>query len=75
MNVAELRPAVSNEDDIKLADSGKVLVKQVRPLEVQDDTESRKMWLGVSTGIQKGEFSEATRLKREIEDRQRADGK
>ncbi|KAJ3998092.1 hypothetical protein F5050DRAFT_1873306 [Lentinula boryana] len=48
-----------------------VVPKQVRPLEKQLPTESRKLWEGVTSRLLKKEFSEATREKVVIEQRQR----
>ncbi|KAL0575672.1 hypothetical protein V5O48_006304 [Marasmius crinis-equi] len=45
--------------------------KQVRPLEKQDEKESRKLWDGVTSRLLKKEFSDATREKVAIEQRQR----
>ncbi|KAJ8087640.1 hypothetical protein PM082_006473 [Marasmius tenuissimus] len=45
--------------------------KQVRELERQGEKESRKLWDGVTSRLLKKEFSEATREKIEIEQRQR----
>ena len=45
--------------------------KQVRPIEVQLPNESRRLWDGVTTNLLKKEFSEATRIKQTIEQKQR----
>lgn len=45
--------------------------KQVRPIEEQLPNESRKLWDGVTTNLLKKEFSEATRIKQAIEQKQR----
>lgn len=45
--------------------------KQVRPLEGQLPDESRKLWEGVTSNLLKKEFSEATRIKQAIEQKQR----
>ncbi|KAJ3776424.1 hypothetical protein FB446DRAFT_721358 [Lentinula raphanica] len=48
-----------------------VVPKQVRPLEKQLPTESRKLWEGVTSNLLKKEYSEATKEKVAIEQRQR----
>ena len=48
-----------------------VAEKIVRPIEEQGEWESRKIWKDVTENIISGNFGEATRVKREIEDRQR----
>jgi len=45
--------------------------KQVRPIEQQLPNESRRLWEGVTSNLLKKEFSEATRIKHTIEQRQR----
>ena len=49
----------------------KVIPKQVRPLEKQDSRETRRMWDPVTSRLIKKEYSEATREKVVIEQRQR----
>jgi oxysterol-binding protein-related protein 9/10/11 len=46
--------------------------KSVPPEEVQLPNESRKFWSGVTSSILSKQFSQATKLKQEIEERQRA---
>lgn len=48
-----------------------VIPKVVRPLEKQHPRESRKLWENVTSNLLKKEYSEATRHKIEIEQRQR----
>ena len=48
-----------------------VLPKAVRPLERQQPRESRRLWESVTDKLMKKEFSEATREKVVIEQRQR----
>lgn len=47
--------------------------KNVRPLEKQIPTESRKLWDGVTTRMLSKEFGEATKQKQVIEQKQRDD--
>ena len=47
--------------------------KTVRPLETQLPTESRKLWEPVTARLLKKEYSEATKLKQAIEQKQRDD--
>lgn len=49
----------------------RVIPKAVRPLEKQHPRESRKLWENVTDKLIKKEFSEATREKVVIEQRQR----
>ncbi|PIA16692.1 hypothetical protein COEREDRAFT_81057 [Coemansia reversa NRRL 1564] len=46
--------------------------KQVKPVEEQGEMESRRIWGPVASKMLEGKFSEATRIKRGIEDKQRA---
>ena len=48
-----------------------VIPKVVRPLEKQEPRESRKLWEKVTNNLLKKEYSEATKEKIEIEQRQR----
>ena len=48
-----------------------IIPKVVRPLEKQDPRESRKLWQKVTSNLLKKEYSEATKEKIEIEQRQR----
>jgi len=48
-----------------------VVPKVVRPLEKQEPRESRKLWENVTNNLLKKEYSEATKEKIEIEQRQR----
>ncbi|KAJ3935754.1 MAG: hypothetical protein NXY57DRAFT_957850 [Lentinula lateritia] len=48
-----------------------IIPKQVRPLEKQLPTESRKLWEGVTSRLLKKDFSEATKEKVVIEQKQR----
>ena len=48
-----------------------VIPKVVRPLEKQEPRESRKLWENVTSNLLKKEYSEATKEKIEIEQRQR----
>ncbi|KAH6905308.1 hypothetical protein BKA70DRAFT_1082991, partial [Coprinopsis sp. MPI-PUGE-AT-0042] len=48
-----------------------VLPKEVRPIEKQLHTESRKLWKTVTDKLLSKEYSEATREKQIIEQRQR----
>ena len=48
-----------------------VVPKVVRPLEKQEPRESRKLWVKVTNNLLKKEYSEATKEKIEIEQRQR----
>ncbi|KAG8831396.1 hypothetical protein FRC17_003222 [Serendipita sp. 399] len=48
-----------------------VVPKQVRPLDEQLPNESRKLWEGVTSNLLKKEWSEATRIKQVIEQKQR----
>ncbi|KAJ3866359.1 hypothetical protein EV359DRAFT_36875 [Lentinula novae-zelandiae] len=48
-----------------------IVPKQVRPLEKQLPTESRKLWEGVTSRLMKKDFSEATKEKVVIEQKQR----
>jgi hypothetical protein len=63
----------SAEDWTLLIDLGSldVLPKSVRPLEKQHPRESRKLWENVTTNLLNKEFSEATKEKMAIEQRQR----
>ncbi|KAI5888805.1 uncharacterized protein SCHCODRAFT_02637779 [Schizophyllum commune H4-8] len=58
------------EDLIDLA-ALQILPKSVRPLEEMDEYESRKLWGKVTEHLTNKEYSEATREKIEIEQRQR----
>ncbi|KAL1743969.1 hypothetical protein HDZ31DRAFT_39686 [Schizophyllum fasciatum] len=58
------------EDLIDLA-ALQVLPKSVRPMEEMDEYESRKLWGKVTEHLNNKEYSEATREKIEIEQRQR----
>jgi hypothetical protein len=49
-----------------------VVPKSVPPEEIQLSNESRKFWSGVTSSILSKQFSQATKLKQEIEERQRA---
>jgi hypothetical protein len=51
----------------------KVIPKSVRPLEKQQSFESRKLWESVTDRLVKREYSEATRAKVGIEQKQRDD--
>ncbi|KAJ1734441.1 hypothetical protein LPJ61_001066 [Coemansia biformis] len=44
----------------------------VKPLDEQGAAESRRVWEPVASHMRQGKYGDATRLKREIEDRQRA---
>ncbi|KAJ2808115.1 hypothetical protein H4R20_000997 [Coemansia guatemalensis] len=46
--------------------------KQVKPVEEQGEMESRRIWGVVASKMLEGKFGEATRIKRGIEDEQRA---
>lgn len=48
-----------------------MIPKSVRPLSVQQPNESRKLWEQVTSNLLKKEYSEATRVKLTIEQRQR----
>ena len=48
-----------------------VTPKSVRPLDVQEEMESRKIWKPVTEAIINKEFSQATKHKQEIEQMQR----
>ena len=48
-----------------------VVPKVVRPLEKQEPRESRKLWVKVTNNLLKKEYSEATKEKIDIEQRQR----
>jgi hypothetical protein len=48
-----------------------VVPKGVRPLAEQLPNESRKLWEGVTSNLLKKEYSEATRIKHTIEQKQR----
>ena len=50
-----------------------VIPKTVRPLERQGPTESRKLWENVTTRLERKEYSEATKFKLAIEQKQRDD--
>ncbi|KAJ3122638.1 HEAT repeat-containing protein 2 [Physocladia obscura] len=45
--------------------------KILNPVEDMEEVESRRMWYDVTTAIEEKRYADATRLKREIEDRQR----
>ncbi|KAI3643516.1 hypothetical protein MP228_013071 [Amoeboaphelidium protococcarum] len=77
INLSKLKPAVEivNSNADAPAQTAVPAVKKVRQLEQQDAHESRKLWEKVSSNIIGGQFSEATKLKRELEDKQRAEGK
>ena len=49
----------------------KIVPKSVRPLDKQLPTESRKLWDGVTTRLLKKEYSDATKVKQTIEQKQR----
>jgi hypothetical protein len=51
----------------------KVIPKSVRPLEKQQSFESRRLWESVTDNLLKKEYSEATRAKVAIEQKQRDD--
>ncbi|PWN48611.1 hypothetical protein IE53DRAFT_399359 [Violaceomyces palustris] len=55
---------------INLEDLGQI-AKAVRPLESQDAMESRRIWEPVTKAIHSKEFSEATKFKQKIEQKQR----
>ncbi|CAG7847793.1 Oxysterol-binding protein-like protein 1 [Serendipita indica DSM 11827] len=48
-----------------------VVPKQVRPIEEQLPNESRRLWEGVTSNLLSKEFSEATKIKQAIEQKQR----
>jgi hypothetical protein len=48
-----------------------VVPKEVRPIDLQLPNESRRLWEGVTTNLLKKEYSEATKIKQIIEQRQR----
>lgn len=48
-----------------------VVPKHVRPLDQQLPNESRKLWDGVTSNLLQKEYSEATKIKQAIEQRQR----
>ncbi|EEA19739.1 hypothetical protein TMatcc_009885 [Talaromyces marneffei ATCC 18224] len=49
-----------------------IVPKSVPPEEIQLSNESRKFWSGVTSSILSKQFGQATKLKQEIEERQRA---
>lgn len=49
-----------------------VIPKNTPPLDVQLPNESQKFWEGVTSAIKNRQYSKATTLKQEIEERQRA---
>jgi hypothetical protein len=68
----------SNSGETKVlfdADAHPRLEPQTRPLEEQDDMESRKLWKKVAEAISAGNYAEATQLKTTIEDYQRTQRK
>jgi len=67
------RDAVDEDEWMTLLDLSTlhVIPKIVRPLEKQEPRESRKLWENVTSNLIKKEYSEATREKIEIEQRQR----
>ncbi|KAF8237388.1 hypothetical protein L208DRAFT_1247942 [Tricholoma matsutake] len=81
---SSLTSASASKADISHADSDeystlmdlstlRVIPKSVRPLEKQLPFESRKLWESVTDNLLKKEFSEATRAKIAIEQKQRDD--
>ncbi|KAF8906777.1 hypothetical protein CPB84DRAFT_1769602 [Gymnopilus junonius] len=73
-SVADItKGALVEEDWMPLIDlqTLSVMSKTVRPLEKQHERESRKLWVNVTDNLLKKEFSEATREKVVIEQRQR----
>lgn len=56
---------------IDLEQLGCIAPKSVRPLDVQDEMESRKIWKPVTEAICNKEFSQATKHKQDIEQKQR----
>ncbi|EJD03141.1 uncharacterized protein FOMMEDRAFT_146816 [Fomitiporia mediterranea MF3/22] len=65
--------ASADEEQATLIDVSTLLVvpKRVRPLEKQHTYESRKLWQNVTSNLLAKEYSEATRHKHAIEQRQR----
>ena len=64
---------VDSSDQAVLLDLNPLLVipKRVRPLEKQHAFESRKLWENVTTRLERKEYSEATKFKLAIEQKQR----
>jgi len=71
----DLRLGGAGEEWCELVDLSTLwaVPKQVRPLERQTEKESRKLWEGVTSRLLKKEFSDATKEKIAIEQRQRDD--
>lgn len=77
----EIPPHAASRTDVSLPDGEYsalidlstllVVPKEVRPLEKQLPRESRKLWENVTSNLLKKEYSEATREKVAIEQRQR----
>ena len=49
--------------------------KHTKPIDQQEEHESRRLWRGVADRIKAQDYSEATRLKRDMEDKQRKEEK
>lgn len=63
------------DGEVKVIDTSQlpVLEKRVRPLEKQNDFESRKLWHGVTSSLREGNIDAATTHKKRLEDRQRTE--
>lgn len=49
--------------------------KQVRPISLQDENESRKLWKEVTAGLRFNEIDKATNAKQALEQKQRDEAK
>ena len=61
----------------KSVDTGslKVFKKRVRPIEVQEENESRRVWKEVTQSLLKGQIDAATSFKSTLENKQREKAK
>lgn len=52
-----------------------IIKKQVRPISLQDENESRKLWKEVTAGLRFNEIDKATNAKQALEQKQRDEAK
>uniref|UniRef100_A0A3B4X9Y8 Oxysterol-binding protein n=1 Tax=Seriola lalandi dorsalis TaxID=1841481 RepID=A0A3B4X9Y8_SERLL len=66
-----------NNGENKVIDTSRlpVIKKKIRPLEKQDQYESRRLWQHVTASLKSGNMDAATEHKHRLEERQRSEGK
>ena len=53
----------------------RILKKRIRPIELQNETESRRVWRDVTQALAKGQIDTATNYRSILENHQRSDAK